>query len=171
LVLVSYDTELPVVGAAAGYTVVGLPGGTTGAIAGSAVAPVSTGPVSGATVVGQARRFLGLPYLWGGTSAFGYDCSGLVYAVYARYGVILPRDSADQRRAGVRVPLARLRPGDLLFFAGPGGRGHIHHVAIYAGHGSMIDSPYSGASVEVVPMTTSPGWAEYAGAIRVAHVT
>jgi hypothetical protein len=165
--LVSYDTELPVVGTLPGYLVLGLPGRAKGAIADEALGPVHRGAVSGTAVAEQARRFLGLPYLWGGTSGFGYDCSGLVYSLYARYGLYLPRDAADQRDAGIPVPLAKLQPGDLLFFAQPGGKGPVHHVAIYVGGGRVIDSPYTGASVEIVPMTSFPVWDEFAGAIRV----
>jgi cell wall-associated NlpC family hydrolase len=89
-----------------------------------------------------------------------------VYSLYARYGMYLPRDAADQQHAGIPVPLAKLEPGDLLFFAGPGGKGLVHHVAIYVGGGRVIDSPYTGASVEIVPMRSLPVWAEFAGAIR-----
>ena len=135
--LVSYDTVLPVVRTVPGYLVLGLPGGQQGAIADNALSPVHLGAVSGTTVANQARQFLGLPYLWGGTSGFGYDCSGLVYSLYARYGMYLPRDAADQRHAGIPVPLAKLQPGDLLFFAGPGGKGLVHHVAIYVGGGRV----------------------------------
>jgi len=166
-ILVSYDTELPVVGSASDDVVVGLPGGRMGAIAQSALRSLPVGPVRGAEVAGAAHLFLGLPYLWGGTSAFGYDCSGLVYAVFARYGLILPRDAADQKRVGIPVPLGKLQPGDLLFFAGRRGRGRVHHVAIYVGDGFMIDSPYTGASIEMVPMTSSAIWDEFAGATRV----
>ena len=114
-----------------------------------------------------ARQFLGLPYLWGGTSGFGFDCSGLVYSVYARYGVDLPRDAADQQHAGKPVALDELKPGDLLFFAGPGGKGPADHVAIYVGDGRVIDAPYTGASVELVPMSSLPVWNDFSGAIRV----
>lgn len=169
--LVSYDTELPVAGRLPGYVLVGLPGGEEGAIATASLAPVRDVQVSGAAIASQARQFLGLPYLWGGTSAFGYDCSGLVYALYARYGHYLPRDAADQQHAGTPVPLDRLQPGDLLFFAGPGGKGPVVHVAIYVGGGRVVDSPYSGASVEMVPMTALPVWGDFAGAIRVRGAT
>jgi len=166
--LVSYDTELPVVGTAPGYLVLGLPAGEEGAIADNALSPEHLGAVSGTVVAVQARRFLGLAYLWGGTSAFGYDCSGLVYSLYARYGLYLPRDAGDQQHVGTPVPLSKLQPGDLLFFAGPGGKGPADHVAIYVGGGLVIDSPYTGASVEMVPMTSLPVWDEFAGATRVA---
>jgi gamma-D-glutamyl-L-lysine dipeptidyl-peptidase len=167
LFLVSFDTELPVVGSLPSYALVGLPGGESGAIRNAALGPPRDGPVSGSAIVRTAREFLGLPYLWGGTSGFGFDCSGLVYAVYARYGVYLPRDAADQQHAGTPVSVNDLQPGDLLFFAGRGGKGPADHVAIYVGDGRVIDSPYTGASVELVPMASLPVWSDFSGAIHV----
>ncbi len=169
-VTVSFGTVLPVVGRAAGYELVGMPGGSEGAIGLGSVAPVGGGTVPGSAIVTEAERFLGLPYLWGGTSAYGYDCSGLVYAVYARYGIVLPRDASDQQHAGPAVALASLHPGDLLFFAGPGGKGTVDHVGIYAGGGEMVDAPFTGASIELVAMRTIPVWSDFAGAIRVTGV-
>lgn len=166
--LLSYDTELPELVVAHGYAFVGLPGGGEGAMVDDAVAPVHTGPVAGDAVVAQARLFLGLPYLWGGTSGFGYDCSGLVYSVFARYGLLLPRNAADQRRATQPVRFGKIRAGDLLFFAGPHGTGEVVHVSIYAGDGLMVDAPYTGAYVEEIPMRSSPAWPDFAGAGRVA---
>jgi gamma-D-glutamyl-L-lysine dipeptidyl-peptidase len=166
-VLLSYDTELPLLSFTHGYALVGLPGGGEGALSSEDVALGHSGPVTGTAIVAQARQFLGLPYLWGGTSGFGYDCSGLVYSVFARFGVLLPRDAADQKRATIPVPLRQAQPGDLLFFAGPHGAGEVEHVGIYAGDGLMIDSPYTGAVVEEIPMTSSPAWPDFAGAGRV----
>jgi gamma-D-glutamyl-L-lysine dipeptidyl-peptidase len=163
----SYDTQLPLLTQTRSFWVVGLPGGGRGAIAVAAASSAGSQAVSVAALVAQARRFLGLPYLWGGTSSFGYDCSGLVYALYDRYGIELPRDAADQQHAGTPVRLDALRPGDLLFFAGPHGHGRVHHVAIYAGGGLMIDAPQSGAAVELIPMISSPVWGEFAGATRI----
>ena len=67
-----------------------------------------------------ASRLRGVPYVWGGLSAYGIDCSGLVHLSWRRFGVMLPRDAADQAEATRSVPLGSERPGDLYFFARPG---------------------------------------------------
>jgi cell wall-associated NlpC family hydrolase len=91
---------------------------------------------SGAQALAVARRLLGVPYVWGGLSPAGIDCSGLVHLAWRRLGVRLPRDAHEQASATVAVPLGRERPGDLHFFADPGRR--IHHVGIVAGSGRML---------------------------------
>ena len=102
---------------------------------------------SGASIVAAARRFLGLRYLWGGVSAWGFDCSGLVWAVFRAHGVTVPRDTGPQSRGGRRVPAGRLRAGDLLFYGS-----WATHVAIAAGHGMMLESPDSAHAVRLVPL-------------------
>jgi cell wall-associated NlpC family hydrolase len=99
-------------------------------------------------LVETSRTYLGVPYLWGGTTARGFDCSGLAMAVYRLNGLQLPRTSREQYEAGTPVPLNRIRPGDLLFFA-PGGRGAVSHVAIYAGNDTFIHAPGRGRRISL----------------------
>ena len=90
-----------------------------------------------------ARTQLGVPYAYGGASPGGFDCSGLVSWVYGRLGVPLPHNAAALYAVGRPVPLAAMRPGDLVFFSGLG------HVGLYVGRGRMIHAPQSGRRVEV----------------------
>jgi cell wall-associated NlpC family hydrolase len=115
----------------------------------------------GARVVALARRELGVPYVWGGESPAGFDCSGLVAYVYGRLGVSLPRVAADQYRAGRHVARSVLRAGDLVFFDG------LDHVGIYIGGGRFIHAPHTG---DVVRISSLTGWYDetYVGASRVA---
>jgi cell wall-associated NlpC family hydrolase len=112
----------------------------------------------GAKALQVAQGFLGVPYLWGGTTPAGFDCSGLVQYVYARVGIKLPRVAADQQGVGTPVAADALEPGDLVFFGDP-----AYHVGIYVGNGTMIDAPYTGAVVRY----DSIDRAGYAGARRV----
>jgi cell wall-associated NlpC family hydrolase len=104
-------------------------------------AALSTPPGDAAWVVEQARGFLGVPYVWGGATAHGIDCSGLVRLVWGRAGVLLPRDSSDQADATRPVPAGTERAGDLYVFARPGRR--IHHVGIVTAPGRMLHACYT----------------------------
>ena len=112
----------------------------------------STG-VTGEAVVAEARKYLGVPYVWGGTDpARGLDCSGLVQHVYGELGYDLPRVSGDQARAGRPVAgLAQAQPGDVLAFGSP-----VHHVGIYIGDNQMIEAPRPGLAVRVGPVYETP---------------
>jgi cell wall-associated NlpC family hydrolase len=97
-------------------------------------------------VVTVARRYLGVPYVWGGETRAGMDCSGFTQRVYRDLGVQLPRTAAEQQHAGTAVHggIKNARPGDLLFWVYPDGG---HHVAIYEGGGRLIEAPQAGVPV------------------------
>ncbi len=120
---------------------------------------------AGANVVQQGLSFLGTPYVWGGESPKGFDCSGLTQYLYKAQGISIPRVAADQFRAGQPVASNQLRPGDLVFFA----RGSdIHHVGIYVGGGRFLHAPHTGDVVKISSLN-DPGYAsEFCGARRYA---
>lgn len=95
-------------------------------------------------VLKVARRQLGVPYVYGGASQGGFDCSGLTLYVYRSLGRSLPHGATDQAGRGRHVSLRHLQVGDLVFY---GSSSYYHHVAIYAGHGRIIHAPRSGAVV------------------------
>jgi cell wall-associated NlpC family hydrolase len=105
-------------------------------------------PRTRADLVRTARQFLGLHYLWGGLSPWGYDCSGLTWAAYRAHGITIPRDADAQFAAGMPISTSRLLPGDLLFYEHP----VVGHVAMFIGGGLMIESPNSRSEVRIVPV-------------------
>ena len=106
-------------------------------------------PSAASGVLGIAAQYAGTPYLWGGTTPAGFDCSGFTQYVFNKLGISLPRTAEDQRLAATRV--TNPQPGDLVFFGAP-----AHHVGIYAGGGMMWDSPHSGSSVAKRPIWSDP---------------
>ena len=106
----------------------------------------------GQAVVELAKKYLGTPYVYGGSSPSGFDCSGFVYFLYKNMGVTLNRVAADQMTNGTWVPKNALLPGDIVGFANRSG--YINHVGIYAGNGMMIHSPQTGDVVKYESIVT-----------------
>ena len=121
---------------------------------------VSAAPVPiGVRAVEYAKRFIGTPYVWGGSSPGGFDCSGLVRYVYEKFGIDLPHSSYADFDLGRPVGRWALKPGDLVFFNGLG------HVGLYIGHGRFIHAPHTGTTVQI--STLSNSWGGYDGARRI----
>ncbi len=168
---VSCGTRLPVVSATSESVEVVQVNGVHAFVRRAGVVLHETGTAwpapTGAHVVSQARRFLGLQYLWAGTSGFCLDCSGFTHLVYKALGVTIPRDASAQFTAGRRVATrSALRAGDLVFFRNASGA--IHHVGLYVGNGRMIHAPKTGSSVRIVSLGAEPYRSEFAGGRRFA---
>ncbi len=133
------------------------PADTAAAVPAAPLPPLAPGA---AGAVQAAEREIGVPYVWGGNTPAGFDCSGLVEWAYAQVGISLPHYSGAQYDDTTHIPLADIEPGDLLFY-GPGGD---EHVAMYVGGGSMIEAPYTGASVWITGVRTG---SDFAGVGRV----
>ncbi len=119
-------------------------GGGTSSGGGGGGTVVDPGGSGHSSVVGIAQRYLGVPYVYGGASPSGFDCSGLAMYCYAQIGIGLSHGATDQQHSSTPVPISALQPGDLVFF---GSASYSYHVGIYVGGGSMIHAPHTGAVV------------------------
>lgn len=107
----------------------------------AAVGAPAPASANGSAIVDIASSLVGIPYVWGGTTPSGFDCSGFTSYVYAQVGITLPRTSGAQRYAGVEVPRDQAQPGDLIWSPG--------HISIYAGGNLQVDAPTPGKSIQI----------------------
>jgi hypothetical protein len=121
-------------------------------------ASVGGTPAGGDAVVAEAKKYLGIPYLWGGTDPKkGLDCSGLVQLVYKNLGYDLPRVSYQQAAAGRPVAsMAQAQPGDLIAWDNSSRNNGVDHIAIYIGGGKMIEAPRTGLDVRIIDVPSTP---------------
>jgi peptidoglycan DL-endopeptidase CwlO len=122
---------------------------------------IAAPPSTHTGVVGVALSELGVPYVWGGASTGGFDCSGLVMWAYAQVGVSLPHSSYAQYGYGVPVSRDELEPGDLVFFDGLG------HVGIYIGNDQFVEAPHTGDVVKISSLSQRWYSGSYVGARRI----
>ncbi len=144
---------------AIGGSVAGSDGGSSSSGGGgndtSVSVPATDGSI-GARAVSIAMQYLGTPYVWGGSSPGGFDCSGLTMYAYGQLGISLSHYTGSQWNEGVHIPSSQLLPGDLVFF-----HSDLHHMGMYIGNGQMIHAPQTGDVVKISPLMS-----DYAGAVR-----
>ncbi|MFS0780694.1 NlpC/P60 family protein [Bacillus sp. 1P06AnD] len=115
---------------------------------------------SASAIISEAKKYLGLPYVWGGTTPSGFDCSGFTSYVFRSAGVSLPRVSRDQQNVGKQISTSSVQPGDLVFMGRP-----AYHVGIYIGGGQYIHAPQTGDVIKI--SSYSPG--AFSSATRVLN--
>jgi peptidoglycan DL-endopeptidase CwlO len=116
----------------------------------SVAAPNVTNSATANSVIATAKQYLGVPYVWGGSTPSGFDCSGFTSYVYRSVGISLPRTSRAQQNVGTRISLSQVQPGDLVFRGSP-----AYHVGIYIGGGQYIHAPQTGDVVKIAPFNPS----------------
>ena len=134
--------------------------------ASSSASTSSSGSSRGNQIVETAKKYLGVPYVYGGTSPSGFDCSGFVYYVLKIHGITVSRTCASMYKCGTPINKSDLRPGDLVFFQGTSAAG-ISHVGIYVGNGQFIHSPHRGKVVSFADLNSDYYTSHYYGSIRI----
>ena len=128
-----------------------------------------SGSYGGKAAVDVAAQFLGVPYVWGGTSPSGFDCSGLMQYVYKQLGYSINRVAADQMKNGIPVAWEDLAPGDLVGFYSSPGSGYVSHIGMYVGDGKMIHAPHTGDVVRYADLEGSYYQKRFAGGRRIIY--
>jgi cell wall-associated NlpC family hydrolase len=164
-----------------GFYEVGFPDGRTAFISASEAAPyrnwASSRQPTEENLVSTARRLMGLPYLWGGTSIKGVDCSGFTKTIYFMNGLVLPRDASQQVNIGEEIDTKNgwqnLRPGDLLFFGAPAREGRperVVHVGMWIGNGEFIHSAGRVQVGSLIPGTSNYDEPEHRRFLRAKRI-
>jgi cell wall-associated NlpC family hydrolase len=174
----SFDSRLTLKSANDAWVVVALPDGREGWVARDQVRLVCpdqgcAGDVAGEPdrprpsheIVDTAQQFMGTRYLWGGTSASAFDCSGFIYRVFHANGITVPRDSLPMSQSGAWVEREDLQPGDIIFTASGGPSGRVSHCALYLGDGQVLTTAGTDP-ITVVPLDSGRYRDEYWGARR-----
>ncbi len=129
--------------------------------------PTATASTPGDKIVATAKKYMGVPYVWAGTSPKGFDCSGFVYYVFQENGYKTNRTAASLYNNGSYVERSALQPGDIICFYN-GGYGYIGHVGIYIGNNQFIHASSSGGKVVIDSLSTAYYNNHYYGARRIA---
>jgi len=127
---------------------------------------VHSAPLSTTEMLALSRRFLGLPYTWGGTSSYGYDCSGFMQMLERQHGVLMPRDAQPQAEWSGVKPISKdnLEPGDLLYFGSS--EKHITHTGMYLGDGKFINATTYTTPMVRIDDLSDPHWVKLLVATR-----
>lgn len=123
----------------------------------------------GQAAVDVAVQFLGVPYVWGGTSPSGFDCSGLMQYCYKQLGYNINRVADAQMKNGIAVSKENLAPGDLVGFYSSPGSGYVSHIGMYVGHGMMIHAPHTGDVVRYASIESGYYSERFAGGRRIIY--
>lgn len=124
-----------------------------------AVQQTATASGGATNLIASAKKYVGTPYKWGGSSPLGFDCSGFVQYMFKQVGINLPRISYQQATSGKRIALSELRPGDLVAWDNSSRNAGADHIAIYIGNGQIIEAPKPGSSVRIASLRdTGRAW-------------
>lgn len=167
LMTIPFDTRLPVYAYTTWRADVHAAGFGTAYVRRDSLRISAPGRPTAAQVVATGRRFLGRPYLWAGTTSFGFDCSGFTHGILRHHGITIPRDATPQYWSDdlPYVSRANLRAGDLVFWAVSPGSSRMRHVGMYIGGGQVLHAPDIGSAVMVSPLD-SIGPSTYSGGVR-----